>query len=76
MNFFEEKEQEKIKMMVLAGGSSLLYGAVEYFTKSLGLEVQVSNPFMSIEAPPQYTEFIKKNLPFFTVAAGLVMKNS
>lgn len=74
INFFEEKEQEKIKMMVLSGGSSLLYGAVEYFTKCLGLEVQASNPFISIEAPPQYAEFLKKNLPFFTVAAGLVMK--
>ncbi len=74
VNFFEEKEQEKLQMMILTGGSSLLYGVTEYFAKTLGLEVQISNPFYGLTIDPAHLETLRKNTPIFSVVAGLAVK--
>lgn len=76
INFFEEKEQEKINLMILSGGSSLFYGVAEYFTQALGIEVQVANPFFSLQISPEQAEAFKKSVPVYSVAAGLAMKET
>lgn len=74
VNFFEEKEQEKLSLMILTGGSSLLNGAPEYFTKTLGLEVQIFNPFFGLTIQPAYLDALKKFPPIFSVVVGLAAK--
>jgi len=74
VNFFEEKEQEKIPMMILTGGSSLLSGAAEYFTKTLGLEVQIANPFYGLTVAPDFLETLRKDTPIFSVVTGFAAK--
>jgi len=76
INFFEEKEQEKLPMMILTGGSSLLYGAAEYFTKALGLEVQIGNPFFGLSVAPNNLETLRKDTPIYSVVAGLAAKET
>jgi type IV pilus assembly protein PilM len=72
--FYLEKEQTPIKLMVLTGGSALLPGITEYFTRSLDLEVQVADPFSLIRIDEKSKDFFKKYSSVFTVALGLAMK--
>ncbi len=74
INFFEEKEDQKIDLMVLTGGSSLLYGGAEYFTKTLGLEVQRANAFQGLEIASSQAEVLAKNAPIYSVVVGLAQK--
>jgi type IV pilus assembly protein PilM len=76
INFFEEKEQEKLGMMILTGGSSLLYGVAEYFTQTIGLEVQIANPLFGLETSPAQQQELGKNAPIYSVVIGLAMKET
>ncbi len=74
--FYLEKEQTPLKVMILVGGTAMLPGITEYFTRSLDFEVQVADPFSFIRLDEKSKEFLKKYSPVFTVALGLAMKES
>lgn len=72
--FYLENEQTPLKLLILTGGTALLPGVTEYFTRSLDLEVQVADPFSVIKIDEKSQPFLKKYSPIFTVALGLAMK--
>ena len=74
IHFYEEKEGEQLKLIVLTGGSSLLPGLAEFLTKNLGVEVQTANPFSYLEVDPAYLEALAKNGSLYTVSLGLAMR--
>lgn len=74
IRFYEEKKTEPLKSMVLSGGTSLLPGLVEYLAKSLGIEVQIADPFSLISVTQPNLQSLKAISPLFTVACGLAMK--
>lgn len=74
--FFLEKEQTPLKVMILTGGTAMLPGITEYFTRFLDLEVQVADPFSFIRLDEKSKQFLKKYSSVFTVALGLAMKES
>ncbi|HUW24050.1 MAG TPA: type IV pilus assembly protein PilM [Patescibacteria group bacterium] len=72
--FYLEKEQVPLKLMILTGGTSLLPGITEYFTRSLDLEVQVADPFSVVKMDEKSKQFLRKHSSTFAVALGLAMK--
>ncbi len=74
IHFYEEKEQDKIGLLVLSGGTSLLPGITEFFAKTLGIEVQIADPFSLINVSEQIRQALKRNSPLFTIVLGLAMK--
>lgn len=74
LRYYEEKNRDSLKLMILSGGTSLLPGISEYFTRSLGLEVQTADPLSLLAGDQQGLQLLKKNSPLFTVACGLAMK--
>ncbi len=75
IRFYEEKNPEPVKIIVLSGGTSLLPGINEYFAKVLGLEVQTADPLSLLLGNTPSIQQLKKSSPFFTVACGLAIKN-
>lgn len=74
IRFCEEKEKASLKLMILTGGTSLLPGIAEYFTKAIGIEVQIADPFSLINVDEKTKQALRRNSPLFTIALGLAMK--
>lgn len=67
----EHKEPEKI---ILAGGSALLPGLVEYIGFQLKEQVVIADPFASLFYPPILEQTLKKMGPAWAVAVGAGMR--
>ncbi len=63
-----------VKRVVLSGGTALLPGLVSYFTQSLNLEVQVGDPFLSVNLTPEQHKEVGEEGPLYATAVGLAMK--
>lgn len=65
-----------IKRIVLTGGTAQLPGVIVYLAESLGLEVQIGNPWEHVEVPEALKEATSKieNQVCYAVATGLAMK--
>ena len=74
ISFYEGKEKDRLGLLVLTGGTCLLPGISEFFTRQLGIEVQVADPFSLVSLDGQIPLELKKSSPLYTVALGLAMK--
>lgn len=74
IGYYEEKTGDKINLMVLSGGSALMTGMAEYWTKNLGLEIQVGNPFLNLLIDNQMQTALQKFSPIYSVAVGLAQR--
>jgi len=74
ISFYQGKEQDALKLMILSGGTSLLPGIAEFFTKSIGIEVQIADPLSLINMNDQTRQALKRSSPLFTIPLGLAMK--
>ena len=65
-----------IKRIVLTGGSAQLPGIVVYLAETLGIEVQIGNPWEDISVPEKLKEKTDplENQVNFALATGLAMK--
>lgn len=70
------KATSVIKRIVLAGGSAQLPGIVVYLAETLGVEVQIGNPWQNIEIPEKLKEKVSpiESQVNYAVAVGLAMK--
>lgn len=67
--------EDNIKRFVVSGGSAKMPGIVEYLTSSTGLEGQVGQTWEGVNAPPEIAQIVKDNGPFYSIAAGLAMRD-
>lgn len=74
LNDFEEQEKTEIKKVIVAGGTALLPGLKEYFTKSLKIETEVANPFAHIFYPTVLEKTLIKAGPSFAIAVGSALR--
>lgn len=65
---------DPVKRVVLSGGTAMIPGLVQYFTESLGLEVQIGNPFLNITLTDKQRQEIGENAALYTTAVGLALK--
>ncbi|MBU0708322.1 type IV pilus assembly protein PilM [Patescibacteria group bacterium] len=65
-----------VKRVVLTGGTARLPGVVVYLAESLGIEVQIGDPWVNIVIPPRFEEEVRRleNQTQFAVAGGLALK--
>jgi type IV pilus assembly protein PilM len=64
----------KIDNIILSGGTSRLVGISDYFSKSLGINTIVGNPFGRISYDKKIEPAIKAIGAKFSVAIGLALK--
>jgi type IV pilus assembly protein PilM len=75
--FYETRgTHEPVKRVVLSGGTALLPGLVQYFTKNLSIEVQIGNPFLAVNLSDKQRKDITENGSLYTTAIGLAQKLS
>lgn len=74
IQYWQEKEKETIKTLVLSGGSANLPEMISFLTKSLAVEVQVADPFANLIKDEKQLVNLRQNTPLFSVAIGLAMK--
>jgi len=72
-NFYQEQGKEAVRI-VLTGGTAMMPGLKEYFSKILGKEVVVLNPFLNISYPGVLKPVLEKNGSFYAVATGLALR--
>lgn len=76
MYFQTHNPSNTVRRVVLTGGTAQLPGLVVFLAKTLGLEVQVGNPWQSIIVPEKFkskTEQLE-NQVVYAVSAGLAMR--
>lgn len=71
---FYQTKGKKVQKVIIAGGSALLPGLKEYFSKDLKKEVEVANPFSDILYPPILEETLKKIGPSYAIAVGMALR--
>lgn len=73
--FTEDSGGKTVDLLVLSGGGANLPGAAEELTKTLGIEVQIAQPFINIDATKINSQF---NLNIegcrFSLAVGLSLR--
>lgn len=74
LSFWKQNEKEPISLIILTGGSANLPQAAPFFTKSLGIEVQIGDPFANLVPDEKILGSLRPNAPLFVVAVGLAEK--
>ena len=67
----DNKEPQKI---ILAGGSALLPGLADYFSKELDKTTEIANPFASLYYPPILEGTLKEMGPSYAIAVGAALR--
>lgn len=67
---FESKEGRKVDDLILAGGTSALFGLKEYLSSRLKKNVQIADPFSDISFPSLLKDKLRELGPTFAVAVG------
>lgn len=71
---FYQTENEKIQQVIIAGGTAMLPGLPEYFSKILEKPVKIGNPFEDIYYPPILDETLKKVGSSYAIALGMALR--
>lgn len=72
--FYQEKyKDEQIGVVILSGGTARVPGMVVYMAESLGVEVQLANPWVGIERDKRFL-ILDTEASVFSVAVGLAFR--
>ncbi|OGG37284.1 hypothetical protein A3J20_00385 [Candidatus Gottesmanbacteria bacterium RIFCSPLOWO2_02_FULL_42_29] len=72
--FKEEYLKEEIMTVVISGGTAKLPGLMLATTKNIGINSQVSNPFINIQANETVLNSLTADAPIYTTSVGLALK--
>lgn len=71
--YVEEGGQKPTKL-ILSGGASLMPGLDKHAKEILGLDIEMGNPFRSVEVPSNLKDILGINKPSLSVAVGLALR--
>lgn len=74
--FWKENEEQPVSLVILGGGSANLPEVAPFLTQSLGIEVQIGDPFSRLIQDEQVLGKLRPNAPLFVVAVGLAEKEA
>lgn len=74
MDYYSKKRGGQFERVILVGGSANLKGLSNYFSKRLGLTVELGDPWRYLSYPEPLTPVLREIAPSFSVAIGLAMK--
>jgi len=72
--FKELYPKEDITNITVCGGGAKLPGLILSLTKNLGLDTQISNPFINLTVDPNILPTLSTDAPTYTQAVGLALK--
>lgn len=74
IRFYEDRETKnsQIQTIILSGGSSALIGLQDYIHESVGLPVEIANPWSSIDTD-SLQPISRISAPIYTTAIGLAL---
>ncbi len=71
---FYWKEKKEVQKIILAGGTALLPGILDYFKDYFKKEVEIANPFSKIFFPPILEKTLKEIGPSYAIAVGAALR--
>jgi len=74
--FKEEYPKEELMTLVISGGTAKLPGLMLQTTKNIGINSQISNPFINIESDQEVLATLNSDAPLYTTAVGLALRES
>ncbi|EKD58509.1 MAG: hypothetical protein ACD_56C00110G0002 [uncultured bacterium] len=75
LNAYKEKNRDvQISSTLLSGGTAKLKGLDEYFSRSLGMKVAVTDPWSKVSFEPGAKKLVDELGSSFTVALGLALR--
>lgn len=75
IHFYQSEEKGELpSSVILAGGTAGMPEAASTFTKLLGIEVVVGNPFSKVNVDPQAVSQLAGYAPLYSIAVGLAMR--
>ncbi len=72
--YLGKRPEDPIKRAIVTGGASLMPGLVVYLANSLGLEVQIGNPWDKVNLPPSNKQTLTDRSVEFATCVGLAMR--
>lgn len=74
LNLYEQKAGKRIQRAVLIGGGANLKGLPEYWSKVVGTQTSVGNPWKGLSYPAKLEGVLTEIGPRFGVAVGLALR--
>lgn len=74
--FKEEFPKDDLMTLVISGGTANLPGLMLSATKNIGINSQISNPFINIEAEQDVLTTLNTDAPLYTTAIGLALRET
>ncbi|MFH1841319.1 MAG: type IV pilus assembly protein PilM [Candidatus Nealsonbacteria bacterium] len=71
---FTRSEKKAVQKVILAGGTALLPGLVDYFSENLKLKTEKINPFINIDYPQILEGTLKELSPSYAIATGAALR--
>lgn len=75
LSLYEQKEKRHISKAVVIGGGANLKGLPEYWSRAIGIQTSVGNPWKGLSYPEKVEEALKYNGSRFCVAVGLALRS-
>jgi len=70
----KEGKNSRIDSVILSGGSSKLKGIDQYFSKKIGIQARIGNPWSKVVYNEKISPFVEKIGSSFSVALGLAFR--
>jgi type IV pilus assembly protein PilM len=74
INLFQEKYKKRTEKIITSGGSSMLPGLMNYFSKVLDTKVIIGDPWARINYPEDLKPLLNEIGPVMAVAVGLALR--
>lgn len=71
---FYLSENKKVDKIILAGGTALMPGLLEYFRNYFKIETEIADPFSKIFYPPILEKTLKDLGPSYAIAMGMALR--
>jgi type IV pilus assembly protein PilM len=70
-----DSKGEKPQGVYLAGGTAAMPGIDSYFSKLLGINVAIGNPYLKVFVDPEAAKSLGEYRPLYSVATGIAMRS-
>lgn len=74
LSLYEQKQSKKISKSILIGGGANLVGLSPYWSKELGMQSTIGDPWKGLAYPATIEPILKEIGPRFGVAVGLALR--
>jgi len=71
---FEQQEKKEVQKIIIAGGTALIPGLLEYFQGHFTKEIEIANPFSDIFCPPILENTLKNMGPAYAISVGMALR--